>query len=92
MDVTLRAWPLTLHMPLLMYIHIHNANVDAGKPPTHCPKPQTRMKSDFGSLKLLAHVRDMQGGLYIIRQLKINKNSLTSYFSLVSDEADGFEK
>lgn len=57
MDVTLRAWPLTLHLHMLMYFYIR-----IWKLPTHCPKYQTWMKSDFGSPKLLAHVRDMQGG------------------------------
>ena len=70
--LTLRVRPLTLRLHLQMHFYICNAHADARKLPTHLCVIQTWMKNDARSLELHAYVRDMQGGLHIIRHFFLN--------------------
>ena len=67
----------SLHLHL--HFNIYKANVR--KPCIHWRKYQTQMKFYARSLELPAHVRDIQGRLYIITQYFFEP--LTYYFSLV---------
>ena len=89
----LRARPLTLHLRLQMHFYIRQANADTRKPPTHLRVIPSWMKSDAGSLELLAYMRDMQGGLLIIRQLFfVGRRTTFLWYQLVIYEPNEFEK